>query len=110
MSTAATSAVPEMLELLKTITGARDNDIAEHIGMNRSTFINRRKGRSELTLTEAMAISELFGVPVEIFAASPEAARQWLFEHWVEVKSSYQSEYFGKCPFDQLELVQLVAA
>lgn len=110
MTTAARTAAPDILELLKTITGGGDADLAERVGMTRATFRHKRIGGSELSLSELVSFSDAFGIPLEVFAARPDVARQWLIDHWAEVKSSYLSEYFGNTYSAQLDLLEQLAA
>lgn len=111
MTTAAKAAeMGDLLTMLKAASGATDETIADLLDMKRTTFRHKRKGGSELTLSEAVAVSRLFGIPLELLHGRPEAAREWILAHWVELKSLGLSEYFGNSWFDQLELLGVAAA
>jgi DNA-binding XRE family transcriptional regulator len=53
------------LPVARKIASITQKDLATAVGVSESTVINWEKGRSEPTVNQALAISEVVGIPID---------------------------------------------
>jgi transcriptional regulator with XRE-family HTH domain len=89
----STAEVAQVLDLLKLASGQPDAEIARRAGLARNTWRNKRTGKAELTLSEVLAVSAAFGVPVELFFMPSDQAKQWVHDRWDMLRNMRENEY-----------------
>lgn len=64
-------------DLIATLRGARDEDIAVHAEMSRSAVQARRKGTTKLTLDDVIVFARALDVPEALFQDSRPTILRW---------------------------------